>query len=142
MGHCWRSKDELMNDILLWTTLHRRASVGQPARTYLQQLYIDTGCSLEDQLEAMDDEDRWWEREIRKSMRKACHDNDIFIFTKYVWKVIGQYFMSSSNMISCEYMSVTFAFCNLCIFILHFLLFRWFSYNHRGMNEQWTLSNE
>ena len=49
-GHCCRSKDELQ-----WTPSHGRASVGQPTRTYLQQLCMDTGCSLEDLLEVMDD---------------------------------------------------------------------------------------
>ena len=33
-GHCWRSKDELISDVLLWTPSHRRAKVGRPARTY------------------------------------------------------------------------------------------------------------
>ena len=38
-----------------------------PARTYIQQLCADTGCSLEDLPEAMDDRERWQERvrEIR-----------------------------------------------------------------------------
>ena len=69
VGHCWRSKVELIRDVLQWTPSHRRASVGWPARPYLQQLCIDTGCSLEDLPEAMDDRDRWRERvkEIRAS---------------------------------------------------------------------------
>ena len=37
-GHCWRSKDELISNILLWTPSHRRAKAGQLARTYIQQL--------------------------------------------------------------------------------------------------------
>ena len=37
-GHCWRSKDKLMSDILLWTSSHGRENVGPPARTYIQQL--------------------------------------------------------------------------------------------------------
>ena len=32
-GHCWRSKDELINDILLWTPSHGQAKLGQTART-------------------------------------------------------------------------------------------------------------
>ena len=46
--HCWRSRDELISDILLWTPSHGRAKAGRPARTYIQQLCADTGCSLED----------------------------------------------------------------------------------------------
>ena len=52
-GHCWRSKNELISDVLLWTPSHGRANVGQPARTNIQQLYADTGCSLEDLQGAM-----------------------------------------------------------------------------------------
>ena len=53
--HCWRSKGELISDIPLWSPSHGRAKAGQPARTYKQQLCADTGCSLEDLPEAMDD---------------------------------------------------------------------------------------
>ena len=58
-GHCWRIKDEHINDVLRWTPTHGRAKVGRPARTYLQQLYADTGCSLGDLPGAMDDRDGW-----------------------------------------------------------------------------------
>ena len=54
-GHSWKSRDELINDVLLWTPTYSRAKAGQPARTYIQQLCEDTGCSPEDLLEAMDD---------------------------------------------------------------------------------------
>ena len=53
-GHCWRSRDELISDILLWTPSHGRTKVGRPARTYIQQLSADTGCSLKDLQGAMD----------------------------------------------------------------------------------------
>ena len=46
-GHCWRSKDELISDILLLTPSHRRAKAGRPARTYIQELCVDIGYSLE-----------------------------------------------------------------------------------------------
>ena len=47
-GHCWRSKDELISDVLLWTSSYGQAKAGRPARTYIQQLCEDTGCSPED----------------------------------------------------------------------------------------------
>ena len=47
-GHCWRIKSELISDVLLWTPSHGRVSVGWPARTYIQRLCTDTGCSMED----------------------------------------------------------------------------------------------
>ena len=66
-GHCWRSKDELISDVLLWTPTHGCASVGRPARTYIQQLCEDTGCNPEDLPEAMNDREKWREtvRDIR-----------------------------------------------------------------------------
>ena len=65
--HCWRSKDKLISDILLWTPSHGWAKARQPARTYIQLLCANTGYSLEDFLGAMDDGDREQEkiREIR-----------------------------------------------------------------------------
>ena len=47
-GHCWRSRDELISDVLLWIPTHGRAKAGRPARTYIQQLCEDTGCCPED----------------------------------------------------------------------------------------------
>ena len=61
-GHCWRSKDELISDVLLWTPTHGCARVGRPARTYIQQLCEDTGCNPEDLPEAMNDREKWRER--------------------------------------------------------------------------------
>ena len=58
-GHCWRSRDKLISDLLLWTPSHGRAIVGRPARTNIQKLNEDTGCILEDQPKAMDDRERW-----------------------------------------------------------------------------------
>ena len=62
VGHCWRSRDELISDILLWTSTYGRAKAGRPARTYIQQLYEDTWCSPEDLQEAMNDREKWRER--------------------------------------------------------------------------------
>ena len=49
-------------DVLLWTPSHEHAKAGRPARTYIQQLYADTGCSPEDLPEAMNDREGWRER--------------------------------------------------------------------------------
>ena len=62
VGYCWRSGDELISNILLWTPSHGRAKARWPARTYIQQLCTDTRCSLEDLPGAMDNRDRWRER--------------------------------------------------------------------------------
>ena len=62
VGHCWRSRDELISDVLLWTLTHGRTKAGRPARTYIQQLCEDTGFSPEDLPEAMKDREKWRER--------------------------------------------------------------------------------
>ena len=61
-GHCWRSRDKLISDILLWTPSHGWAKAGWPAGTFLQKLCANTGCSLEYLPGAMEDRERWWER--------------------------------------------------------------------------------
>ena len=61
-GHCWRSRDKLIRDVLLWTPTHGRAKAGRPARTYIQQLCEDTGCCPEDLPRAMNDREEWRER--------------------------------------------------------------------------------
>ena len=66
-GHCWRSRGELISDVLLWTPTYGRAKAGRSARKYIQQLCEDTGCGPEDLQEAMNDREKWQERvrEIR-----------------------------------------------------------------------------
>ena len=61
-GHCWRSRGELIRDVLLWTPTHGHAKAGRPARTYIQQLCEDTGCCPEDLPRAMNDREEWQER--------------------------------------------------------------------------------
>ena len=56
-GHCWRSRDELINNVLLWTPTYGQAKAGWPAQTYIQQL-----CGPEDLPEAMNDREKWRER--------------------------------------------------------------------------------
>ena len=36
VGHCWRSRDEFISDVLLWTPTYGRAKAGRPTRTYIQ----------------------------------------------------------------------------------------------------------
>ena len=61
-GHCRRTRDELISDVLLWTPTYGRAKAGRPTRTYIQQLCEDTGCGPEDLPEAMNDREKWRER--------------------------------------------------------------------------------
>ena len=68
-GYCWRSRDELISDVLLGTLTYGQAKAGRPAWTYIQQLCEDTGCSPENLPEAMNDREKWRERvrDIRAS---------------------------------------------------------------------------
>ena len=71
-GHCWRSKDELISDVLLWTPAYGQTKAGRPARTHIQQLCEDTGCNPEDLPKAMNDR----ERGSGISVLAARHDDD------------------------------------------------------------------
>ena len=67
--HCWRSREELISDVLRWTSTYGRAKAGQPAQTYIQQLCEDTGCSPEDLPEAMNGREKW--REMVNDIRAS-----------------------------------------------------------------------
>ena len=79
-GHYWRSRDELIRDVLLWTPTHGRAKAGRPARTYIQQLCKDTGCCPEDLPRAMNDWEEWrWE-----GQGYPCYQCDMMMM-KYIY---------------------------------------------------------
>ena len=82
-GHCWRSKDELMSNVLPWTPSHGHASVGRPTRTY-QQLWTDIWCRLENLPGAMDDRQGWW----AARHDDAVDDIHIYLFlrTSRIWR--------------------------------------------------------
>ena len=91
-GHCWRNRDELISDVLLWTPTHGRAKAGWPAWTYIQQLCEDTGCCPEDLPEAMNDWEKWRERvkDIRATSTTWCNDyaflgKGINLFSLHIW---------------------------------------------------------
>ena len=79
MGHCWRSRFELISDILMKTPSHGRAKAEWPSRIYIQQLCADTGCSPEDLPGAMDDKDGWG-RGSGRSELVARHDDYDHVF--------------------------------------------------------------
>ena len=80
-GHCWRSRDEHISDILLWTHSHGRAKAGRPARTYIQQVSADTGCSLEDLPEAMDGREG-----LRERVREIRADSTTWWWWWWWWR--------------------------------------------------------
>ena len=61
-GRSRRSRDELITNILLWTSSHGREKAGRPTRTYVLPLSADRRCSPEDLPEEIDDREGWRER--------------------------------------------------------------------------------
>ena len=58
-GHCYRNKDELASELVLWRPLHGNRTCGRPSKTYVDQLADDNGCEIEDLQTLMVDRDRW-----------------------------------------------------------------------------------
>ena len=86
-GNCWKISNGLHNwrtpvDPLTW-----RAKAGHPARTYIQKLSADTGCSLETYRE-------WWTiergggRGPGRSLQMVRHDDILYIYI-YIYIYIG-----------------------------------------------------
>ena len=71
-GHCSRSRDELISDVFLWTPSHGRAKTGWPCRIYIQRLFADTGCSLEN----LTGSNGWQRSEARESQGDQCWWHD------------------------------------------------------------------
>ena len=61
-GHCYRSEDEVVSDLILWTNKHCKAKVGPPSKTYTKQLTEDADCQLEDLPRAMENREYWRRR--------------------------------------------------------------------------------
>ena len=99
-GHCWRSRDEIISDVLQWTPSLGHAKAGRPARTYIQQLCEDTGCSPGDLPEAMNDREGW-----RKKVRDICADGT----TRWNWVSLVKKKMTlfKNNLLHCL-MDLTF----------------------------------
>ena len=110
-GHCWRSKDELISDVLLWTPAYGQAKAGRPARTYIQQPCGDTGCSPKDLPEAINDREKWRERvrDIRASgttwwwwwWSLVWKEMKFLFLNGLDWLIYGQYCKSFFLFFSC-----------------------------------------
>ena len=87
-GHCWRSRDEIISDVLLWNPSHGRAKVGRQARTCILQLFEDTGCSPGDLPEEMNDKEGW-----RESVRDIRADGA----TRWWWWDTTKLFFENTN---------------------------------------------
>ena len=132
-GHCWRSRDELISDVLLWTLAHGRAKAGRPARTYIQQLCEDTGCCPKDLPEAMNDREKWRER-VRDIRATSTTWWWLYIFI-YIYTVIpwvttfwvksftikrrlSKYIWKNKNQVKSFYLTLRLAATNIEVVIL------------------------
>ena len=52
-------QDEIISDVLQWTSSHGLISTDWTSRTYVQQLCTDIGCRLEYLPEVMYDRGKW-----------------------------------------------------------------------------------
>ena len=86
-GHSYRSRDELISDVLLWTPSHSRAKAGWPARTYIRQFCEDTVCSTEALLEAMNDK----KGVARELLGYPCwRHNKMMMIYIYIYIIMGK----------------------------------------------------
>ena len=64
-GHCWRSKAEIISDVLLWAPKHGNSSQGGRRKNYIKQLCDDAECHPDDLPNMMSDRAIWRERVTR-----------------------------------------------------------------------------
>ena len=85
-GHCWRSRDELISDVLLWTPSEGQAMAGWLSQTYIQQLCADM---------------RAGERESMTSVLMTRHDDDGIKYLGEIYKkcVVSRFFACIPSMI-------------------------------------------
>lgn len=46
---------EVIIDVFLWSLKHGHANIGRSLKTYIQQIFVITGCQLENLPDAVDD---------------------------------------------------------------------------------------
>ena len=135
-GHCWRSRDELIRDVLLWIPTHGRAKAGRPARTYIQQLCEDTGCCPEDLPRAMYDREEWRDRvrDIRATSTIwwwwwRLYDAFSMV-NKFVWKLVWSSVVRNNRDKNSHYKNLKWIkrCLSMCEFILVFLFQKIFLY--------------
>ena len=58
----WKSKGELISEVLLWTHTHGYLSADRPVKTYIHQFGVDNPSGQEDLPGVMDNREGQWER--------------------------------------------------------------------------------
>ena len=59
VGHIWRKRDEMANQLLLWEPRYGKRRPGRPALTYVDQLEKDTGLTKDELKLIMKDRKMW-----------------------------------------------------------------------------------
>ena len=59
IGDCWRRKDEVISEQLLWEPKRGARKRGRPATTYIDQLRNDTGLSIAELKSIMGNRKEW-----------------------------------------------------------------------------------
>ena len=116
LEHYYRSNDELFRDVILWILTRGRASIGWPAITYLHQLCVDTGYSLEDQPIVKNDIPD-------VELLKLC---TLFRWTRQIWLTYRCIFMLLNFVLFC---------------LLWFCLFLWHINHYRLFNAKSILKH-
>ena len=106
-GHCWRSRDELVSDVRLWSPSHGQANAGRTARTNIEQLCGDTGYRPEDPPK------QWTiggggERRSNISVLMAWHhdDDDSFCFMISESSVLNPFDLHHHHVVSPAWISL------------------------------------
>ena len=58
-GHCWRSKSEIISQMLFWELSRGKRTRGRPAMTYIDQLEKDTCLPRQELPKIMEDRTEW-----------------------------------------------------------------------------------
>ena len=59
IGYCWRRKDEVISELLLWEPKRGARKRGRPATIYIDQLRNDTGLSIAELKSIMGNRKEW-----------------------------------------------------------------------------------
>ena len=88
-GHCWRSKQEVAGDVLLWRPIHGRQTPGRPKSAYLltYRLMEDSGCRFKDLPNAMNNRGIWKKCLARLMMSDKISSQSLW--RKWAWSDFG-----------------------------------------------------
>ena len=70
-GYCWRSKNEVVSDLVLWEPKHGKRSVGGQTRRFVDLLEADTVVPRDCLPVAMDDRVGWRKRAMGGRLRST-----------------------------------------------------------------------